>query len=561
MPNHHCLLKSLKHRYPEKAPYQDSLVNRYHDPGAGAFSYSRGREFTVLRDVDAGDELFLSYGYCEHDDRVPSWTENIFMPPDFDEAARLVSKQVAHPDRSILFTKDSEELIVPPNTTSLVAALLPQNRQEFEHIQSNVDTNDLEALALFLAVYKGLNTKTVDEIRRDGMCMERMKPGTSTIPQAGQGGFAQFPIRKDEMIVPSPVLHIMDKDVLALFNTSTDERIGMQLLVNYCMSHPESSVLLCPDTNALLINHCSTRMKDWEQYCPNGPNAEARWASGWDSTSDKWRQMSLDELDQQQARGLALEIIALRDIQPNEEVFLDYGPEWEEAWQAHVAAWKPPAETARLNAKTWISAEEANQLPSAPIMDDLISHDLRKTKVHDYLFTACQYKPGHEDMKKAYRIPAGGNATHTETDEIALVDWVDLSDGEILGTYSDDGSRFVYRGNGYQNHRDYSHWPCAVLIPENDEGDNADLTYTVRILRSPSVKRKEDRQIQPWEESDVPRILSKYPRDSIHYFVVSYQSDQHLPGVFRHPMGFPSKEHFPEQWKNLKHRHLRRHFR
>jgi hypothetical protein len=65
MPNHHCLLRSLKHRYPETAPYQDSLVNRYKDPGAGAFSYSRGREFTVIRDVPAGGELFLNYGVSE----------------------------------------------------------------------------------------------------------------------------------------------------------------------------------------------------------------------------------------------------------------------------------------------------------------------------------------------------------------------------------------------------------------------------------------------------------------------------------------------------------------
>jgi hypothetical protein len=65
MPNHHCILRSLKHRYPETAPYQDSLVNRFKDPGAGAFSYSRGREFTVIRDVPAGGELFLNYGVSE----------------------------------------------------------------------------------------------------------------------------------------------------------------------------------------------------------------------------------------------------------------------------------------------------------------------------------------------------------------------------------------------------------------------------------------------------------------------------------------------------------------
>jgi hypothetical protein len=37
LPNHHCLLQSLDHRYP-LIPYDDSLVDG--DPGAGAFSYN-----------------------------------------------------------------------------------------------------------------------------------------------------------------------------------------------------------------------------------------------------------------------------------------------------------------------------------------------------------------------------------------------------------------------------------------------------------------------------------------------------------------------------------------
>lgn len=30
-------------------PYDDTLVDRFTDPGAGAFTYSRGRQFTVSR--------------------------------------------------------------------------------------------------------------------------------------------------------------------------------------------------------------------------------------------------------------------------------------------------------------------------------------------------------------------------------------------------------------------------------------------------------------------------------------------------------------------------------
>lgn len=40
LPNHHCLLESLDYVYP-KPPYDDSMVNRFRDAGAGAFTYVR----------------------------------------------------------------------------------------------------------------------------------------------------------------------------------------------------------------------------------------------------------------------------------------------------------------------------------------------------------------------------------------------------------------------------------------------------------------------------------------------------------------------------------------
>jgi len=37
-----------------------------------------------------------------------------------------------------------------------------------------------------------------------------------------------------------------------------------------------------------------------------------------------------------------MEVIATRDIQPHEEVLMDYGAEWEEAWDEHVMNFQPP---------------------------------------------------------------------------------------------------------------------------------------------------------------------------------------------------------------------------
>jgi len=46
-------------------------------------------------------------------------------------------------------------------------------------------------------------------------------------------------------------------------------------------------------------------------------------------TSREWMRMSIDDIAKQTGRGLTFEIVALRDILPGEEVFIDYGIEWE----------------------------------------------------------------------------------------------------------------------------------------------------------------------------------------------------------------------------------------
>jgi hypothetical protein len=48
-----------------------------------------------------------------------------------------------------------------------------------------------------------------------------------------------------------------------------------------------------------------------------------------------------------------IEIVALRDIKPNEEIFIDYGQGWEEAWSKHVESWNPTEEH-----QEYISAED-----------------------------------------------------------------------------------------------------------------------------------------------------------------------------------------------------------
>lgn len=399
------------------------------------------------------------------------------------------------------------------------------------------DNDSYETLArkmLWFELAKlSLVRKDTEWIKENGLCLEHLFPKKSTLEHAGFGGFAQYGILKDEIVVPAPVLHITNKEILTLYRQGiAGENIrafeenpasfqtGISLLLNYCLGHPSSSMLLCPMTSAMLINHCSDRNK----ICgPDGPNAKVRWSSGWDPESHEWRNKTLDEIDQHTGRILSLEIVALRDIAPNEEVFIDYGAEWENAWKEHMRWWKIPDKI-----PNFVSAKVANEL-RGPILEELISNDLRKTVHHPYLFTGCQYDAWPD-------VQHIGNYTKKWKHK-----WKELSDSEILEKFSSPGDGFLYPDTGgYEDHEEYSHWPCSILHAEKQKG-----RYTVRIHMSP-LKDVEPYETS-WNKNEVPRILTNYSQESIHYFVRPSATDHIQPYVFRHSIGFPDSL-FPNQW-------------
>ena len=93
-----------------------------------------------------------------------------------------------------------------------------------------------------------------------------------------------------------------------------------ELIVNYCYSHDETTMLLCPVTNAMFINHCSDRFPDrCRRDKRKGPNAKLEWAT--DATTTKSLTESFDEIEQSiYERKVSFSIIATRDIDEGEEV-------------------------------------------------------------------------------------------------------------------------------------------------------------------------------------------------------------------------------------------------
>ena len=56
-----------------------------------------------------------------------------------------------------------------------------------------------------------------------------------------------------------------------------------------------------------------------------------------------------------------MELVAIKDIKKGDEVFIDYGKEWEQAWNAHVKDWNAKIKSGELKSEWPLRALDLNQ--------------------------------------------------------------------------------------------------------------------------------------------------------------------------------------------------------
>ncbi|CAB9510486.1 Guanylate cyclase [Seminavis robusta] len=318
-------------------------LHRSRDPGAGAFSTYHDRQSTASVDIQKGEELFVDYGQQVSLNRYGWWwfrDRKHFGPVpllgDLDTATSvfkrfLEMRQKHHKLRDEPFGDLWVSFVEKTDfDDSRSLAAFRKTEEEWRLLHQLKTLKEIRIL-------EGLRT---DEwLREHGTCADNMVEGESTIRQAGRGAFATRRLVKDSVIAPLPLIHIGDASILDMLEfedirTLKTENVtnGAQLTLNYCFGHRESSLLLCPyGPLTSLINHNQTQA-----------NVKLRWA---DAAKGNHEPELLERLVEHFAfdktAKLAMELIALRDIQPGEEIFLDYGDDWEAAWQQHVQSWEP----------------------------------------------------------------------------------------------------------------------------------------------------------------------------------------------------------------------------
>jgi hypothetical protein len=176
--------------------------------------------------------------------------------------------------------------------------------------------------------------------------------------EIGRGLFANRFFAEGELLTVAPVL-VLNKTWVDEVSASSNS-----LLQNYCLWDGEAEIVLLPISTAIMMNHAPTRSdseetvkeeqqeEEQEEEQGVGPQAKANTEMRWFS----WRKAETFQeaedrvfmhfnnaslLLESTLAPLDLGIYATRDIEQDEELFLDYGVEWEELWRQTIQQCSP----------------------------------------------------------------------------------------------------------------------------------------------------------------------------------------------------------------------------
>ena len=478
----------------EKLPiYQiPQKLHRRKDPGAGALTYYHSRYCEAKTDIKAGEELFVSYG-----DEWFLGRKHMFGPipvtGDHDNAETLFrtfrKKFISQEEYG------QEEPDVPPPPNPRLVDVANELWDVFVSNSSWDDSPTMAALpsrdllddvmnSTLIEWKRSQMNRSIEWLEENGVCADNLHFGESRIPQAGNGAFASRPLRTGETILPVPLIHIPNRSILEMHHDAameSDRPRRWQLLLNYALGHRDSTMLLSPYGPVFgLINHNQTLA-----------NVRLVWASPQRSQHNPDRlEEEVRMFDKYTSSQLAMELVATKDIAEGDEIFLDYGDEWEVAWQKHLTLWKPEP-----GSDNYHSAYEMNQ------------H-------YNHVFRT-QFEQMHDPYPSNVIIKFHNFFFFNDF----RMQWLNDNRYPIQETRSE-----WYENKSVQ---------CDVLRRRHD---GTRMLYVIALRRD-----------------DVWELLDNVPQEALFFQDRPYSTDMFLHNAFRHDIRIPD-DIFPKKWKNVKHR-------
>ncbi|KAL7453808.1 hypothetical protein ACHAWC_007234 [Mediolabrus comicus] len=487
---------------------QSTTVN---DAGRGSHTLHSRVLFDATKSIAVGEELFVNYGdewFTFRED----WIGVIPSADDYTTAEKKIEDALSKSDN----LNDVGDNLSP----DVYETLLEEAEKESKRLRAAfpdkvedipISFNEQEqrwiwdmSLARFSAP---TSIQSIEWIESNGVCIDNIMVGTSTIPQAGQGAYATRTIGKGHVITTTPLITMereqlqlweeVDGDDLGIQTEKEDkvkELVGHQLLLNYCYGHVNSSLLLFPYSPS--VNFINTAMSIEDA------NAEIRWSS-YPYHKAELLNKSMKEMKEIKKTGLMFDIVATKDIKRGEEVLLYYGKDWEDSWAEHIEEWSSPSARDHTNITDTLAKPTSEDFNERRHPNSVI-WTMSEQKIHPYpehFETVCRFQPAKDVAEKCQE-----NDEDNNVDGYCRVRWT-----LTLDTL-------------------YDH-PCNVI--SRSSIDRSDW-YTVRM----TIEAKHYH-------------VDYMPQYAIRLINKKYTKDHHARGVFREVIGLPEGL-FPDHWMDLK---------
>ena len=338
--------------------------------------------------------------------------------------------------------------------------------------------------------------RDLDWLRSHGTCGDHIIAQPSTMKQAAMGGFATRFLPNGTIVAQLPMIHVTNRSRFNTYGLSKNKDgdyvpystsvLGKQLLLNYCYGHAESSLLLCP----------YGPMNSYVNHNQSFANVRLQWGrSESGNHMPSLLQSSIVSFESDATAKLAMELIAIRDIAEGEEIFLDYGDEWEAAWQKHIANWQPVPNSESYVSAAQLQADKVTRLRT-------IFEEIEHPTYPDTIQTKC---------------------------DTAITSYPDET---IAHFYNGTVERYLWK-------TDLEWWPCTILRYRLDER-TGDYLYAVRLYA----------YSDDGENVRSSTLVEDVPRHAIHFVDRPMTCDQLLPNAFRHDIRIPN-DIFPVAWRNV----------
>lgn len=407
-------------------------------------------------------------------------------------------------------------------------------------------------------------TLSIDQLFKHGTCLDNIYPGKSSNGY-GRGALASRFVPGGSIVAPVPVLPLPREELKFLrlkewkkvtgkrmLKESADGKGGsegaiaedelplppdvewrQQLMLNYCYGHEQSSVLLFPyGVFVNYINHAPSTKES-----SDGPvaNVKLQWSERLMNTTTTFRNLDLRSLTPSQLwdqstrlEGLILELVALKDIQPDEEILLDYGSIWSKAWKEHSDQY--PESILKLADDHTLEKE----FSPAYIMDDVVTN-LRTAEEQsqfpypENVFTACFYRYDNETTTKNDTVNKDKTKATPWKMSLGLFDMTNLRPCKVISR-EPANDRFA----------------TPQQLQQQGQPPQGKMLYTAIIQNRPGLPAKER------IPKGTKHIVSGIPRGAFRFVDRPYASDMHLEGAFRHNIGVEEVGIYPEAWLDLK---------